>query len=499
MNDRPNIIFLISDQLRHDMLPTGGNSACIAPNIERLAETGTYFENCYATNPVCLPSRTSMITGKYCHEHHCQINQQVMARDEVCFPALLRDSGYFTAAIGKLHLWEQWVRPCKADVGFNLRNTIEGKYSLNSRVEESRLYFDYLADRGLELPHRFPKVDGDYERKLHARVSEYEDRDYIDTFLTTRAIRVIEDAFRGPFMLQLGLCSPHEFYDPPAEYLAMYDGVEIPGPVFSARSVARKSPSFRKFQREVTEKCSLPTDEWDDAAIERIKTMRRHYLATVTCVDRQVGRLIDALKKKGIYENTAIVFVADHGEFTGDHGAVDKNLFMYECNLHVPLIVHAPFLGTGGTRVGGLVQNLDVFSTVLEMAGVDVPANVSSRSLVPMLNDAGARGRTAVFAETFGRIMVRKGDFKLIRDAEYAELYDLARDPMEQENLAVGADGRKTARPEILRIVSELENEIVEWFVRTEAAGAVKNDRWREYVPGEYARISAGGGDFART
>jgi len=357
-----------------------------------------------------------------------------------------------------------------------LCNTVEGKFSLSSRVEESRLYFDYLRDRGLDLPYRFPHEDPAFYRKLATRVSEYADEDYVDTFLTTRAVRIIEDSGRCPFFMQLGLCSPHHFYDPPQEYLDLYDGVDIPDPVFDPQATAQRSPSFRRFQADVTDRHELPREDWDEATLERLRRLRRHYLATVTCVDRQVGRVVDALKAKGIYENTAILFVSDHGEFTGDHGCVDKHLFMYECNVHVPLVVHAPFLGHVQARADGLVQNLDLFATILALGGVDPPGDVAARSLLPMLAEPNHPGRDVVIAQSADRIMLRKGHHKLVRDAEFVELYDLAQDPWEQHNLAPDP----THRERVLAMTHEIVNLMVETETRCEDDIA---PGWRPYLP----------------
>lgn len=478
MPDRPNILFIFADQLRYDALGVSGHPVAITPNIDRLAREGTFFRQCYSTNPVCLPARASIITGKYCHDHHCHDNGQVLAADETCWPALLRDSGYLTSIVGKLHLWEQWRTPCHSavDHGFQYCQTVEGKNSFSSRVEESGWYYEYLRDQGLPLPAR-AAFDPECLHYLKARISEYDEADHIDGLITTRAIRQIVDGPRRdlPFCMQVGICSPHEFYDPPQGFFDMYEGVDLPDPVYDQAELAQKSPAFRDFQAKQREAHGLAPEGNSSADRERMDFMRRCYLANVTFVDHQVGRLVEALKTAGIYENTAIVLVSDHGEYTGDYGAIQKGMFLYELNVHVPLVIRAPGVGQVPGVSDSPVQNLDIFATMLDLAGLPLPAHSYSRSLLPALRDPAAIIRDAAFAETFDRKMVRQGDWKLIVDDSPlgVELYNLAEDPRERHNLArAAADPTAPTRdPEAMAVIVRLLRRLVQWHVETENSG----------------------------
>lgn len=487
---RPNIIFIFPDQLRHDWLGCYGHPAAITPNIDALAAAGTRFANCYSTNPVCLPARAGIITGKYCSQHHCHSNADLPAADEVCWPALLRDDGYCTALVGKLHLWEQYRQPCFSaiDHGFQYRQMLEGKASLANGVEESGWYFDYLRDRNLPMPHAWP-ADHECRRHGFARISEYPEADYIDGVIGARAARQILEGRRlavkknRPFCMQVGLCSPHEAYDPPREFFELYAGAAIPDPLFAPSHNQTKSPSFQSFVAGCAKRLGFPLDGYATEALERMRFMRRCYLATISCVDRQVGRIVQALKEAGLYENTAIIFTSDHGEFIGERGGIQKGLFLYEDNLHVPLILHAPFLGTRPGVVEGLVQNSDIFATVLELAGAACPPNSLSRSLVPLLREPQTTVHDAVFAEAADRKMIRQGAYKLIieKDPAGTELYDLQTDPGETVNLARDSHDptRVTSDPEALAVMNSLLRRMMLWQAecakRFVASGAKKH------------------------
>lgn len=467
---QPNIVFILVDQLRHDMLSCYGHSCAITPNIDKLAENGVLFENFYATNPICLPSRASMLTGKYVHDHHCHHNVDLMNRDEICFPALLRDNGYNTAVIGKLHAWEQWNAHCPVDHGFQYQSMTEGKHSIHSRVEESGMYYDYLKEHNLPLPFSYDSTE-QINEMLWSRISEYSPDDHIDGLITNRAIRFIDqhqNKLRSrPFMMQVGMCSPHEFYDPPQEYYDLYEGIDIPEPVYDPDSVAQKSTMFREAVDKKLTDFKLPKTVWDKKTIEKVKDMRRHYLATITFIDAQVGKIVDALKRNGSYDNTVIVFASDHGEYQGDHGMIIKGHFLYEANVHVPLIISAPKMIRQNVRIKDLVQNVDLFATFLELAKVPKPESSYSKSLLPLTKDADASGRDSVIAEMYDRRMVRKGKYKLLyySNEKYLELYDIETDPLEQNNLIYEKNQDKHSYD---AIVQELMLELIDFFIETE-------------------------------
>ncbi len=473
MRVRPNIIFIMPDQLRHDMLGCYGHPCAITPNIDQLAQNGIRFQNCYSTNPVCLPARASIITGKYCNQHHCHSNSNSPSSDEICWPALLRDNGYYTALVGKLHLWEQYRDPCFSaiDHGFQYKQMTEGKASVNNGVEESGWYFDYLLDRDLPIERQ---QTADDLRLGRSWISQYDEYDHIDGLIGARAVRQIinnrklSKKLQKPFCMQVGFCSPHEQYDPPKRFFDMYDRMEIPDPVFDPLQNLSKSPAFQAYVKACADRTGFAYDEGYDAeSIERINFMRRCYLATVTFVDHQVGLIVKALKDAGIYENTVIIFTSDHGEFIGERGGIQKEFFLYEDNLHVPLIISAPFLDLKASAPAGLVQNIDIFGTILDIAGINPPEDMMSQSLLPIMHAPSRELRDAVFAETLDRKMVIQNGYKLImeKDPLGTELYDLKNDPGETINLARNTDNplEMTSDPDKLVLINQLLQKIIVW------------------------------------
>jgi len=430
---RPNIIIFFTDHLRADQVGCYGNKSAITPAIDKLAEEGVIFKNCFSQNPICIPSRSSILTGKYPHNIGVYTNDYCINKEEICLPAILREYGYNTAVIGKLHLYEEKVHRFNADDGFNYRCILEGKSNIYTHGKPSYPYLDFLKRENCPLPS-WSKI-GNFFENLGCVISPYDEEHYVEGFIAEEAIKFLKES-SSPFFLWIGFCSPHHPYDPPESCLQLYKNVEIPTPVYSPEEIRGKPSFFRAFQKDRLDRCKLPY-KWEKEEIERILNIKRYYLATVTAVDRQIKKILHYLEETSNLDPTIIIFMSDHGDFLGDHGVIFKGAFLYDCMIHVPLIISSKLLKNKGIIIEEMVENIDIFSTILEFAEIPFSQKIYSKSLVPVM-EGKKKEREYVFSEVLGSKMVRSLQWKLIHHSHTgeSELYNLKEDPYELENLS---------------------------------------------------------------
>jgi len=235
---RPNILFIMTDEQRGDCLGCHGNPVVRTPHIDAIAKRGVVFGRGYCQNPMCMPSRMSIMTGRYCSEHGCNINCVGIPEHEqrYTFMQLLSDAGYYTAAIGKMHMMPKW-----GPFGFRYLDLVEGQADRNNQ------YTDYLRAKGLEGKQREPKDEGlPFGIYTHALPAE----ENIDAFVGRRAARWL-DEWEGeePFMLWVSFSNPHFPFDPPEPYDTMYDPDEVPLPVWEDGELESK-PAQKRFLEE---------------------------------------------------------------------------------------------------------------------------------------------------------------------------------------------------------------------------------------------------------
>ncbi len=462
--ERPNIVFIFTDDhAPHAIGAYGGwlKSVDPTPNIDRLAERGMLFRNCFCTNSICAPSRAVILTGKHSHLNGMRQNGDRFDGDQVTFPKLLQRAGYQTALIGKWHLESD-------PQGFDHWQILPGQGAYYNP--------DFITPRGR---HR---IEG-----------------HCTDITTNLALDWLRNQRRPdqPFLLMCQYKAPHRTWMPATQHLTLYDDRDIPEPATLFDQWLDNASPARHQEMEIARHLHLvydlfvtPLGEWDpnagssldksgyknlqrmnptqraawDAAYEpkndafrqanltgkdlvRWKYQRyiKDYLRCVRGVDDSVGRMMEYLRAAGLADNTIVIYSSDQGFFLGDHGWYDKR-WMYDESLRMPLIVRWPGVTKPGSVCAELVQNLDFASTLLAAAGVPAPDDLQGESLVPLLKgQRPADWRDAIYyhyyeypsvhmvARHYG---IRTAHYKLIRFYQFDEweFYDLDKDPDELHN-----------------------------------------------------------------
>jgi arylsulfatase A-like enzyme len=428
--DSPNILFLLTDDQRWDALGCMGNSIIRTPHIDRMAARGTIFQNAFVTTSICAVSRASILSGQYERRH--QIGDFATPFSEEAFkqtyPALLRKQGYRTGFIGK--------------------------YGVGNVMPKEE--FDFWA--GFPGQGRF--FEGENSKHLTARMGD----DALEFLAGSKG--------KEPFCLSISFKAPHAQDGAPREFPpdpqdeTLYSGIVMP----MARTATEERFGLEpEFVRE-----SEGRRRWARrfADAEMHQNTVRDYYRLITGVDREVGRILEALEQMGTASNTIVIFSSDNGFFLGERGLAGKWL-MHEESIRVPLIIYDPRLGNG-TRAGSVdatALNIDLAPTMLDYAAVEIPQGMQGRSLRPWVEGREvADWREDWFYEHhFGPHIIPRSEgvrtdrWKYIRyidaDPMVEELYDLKSDPMEENNLA-GISEHEEKMERMRRRWAELREEL---------------------------------------
>jgi uncharacterized sulfatase len=420
-SDRLNVLFIAVDDLNTD-LGCYGHPFVQSPHIDRLAARGTRFDRAYCQFPLCSPSRSSMLTGlrpDTTRVFDLRYHFRTHLPDIVTLPQLFKNHGWFVARIGKLYhygnpgqigtsglddpqSWDQVVNPRGRD------------------KDDEELVTNYTPKRGLGSSLSFMAAAGDDEEET-------------DGLVVDEAIHLLRRHRHEPFFIAAGLYRPHCPYVAPAEYFDRY-------PIEQVRMPQEPADDLD----DVPEAALLSTRPrpWFGASRQEAREAKRAYYATVTFVDAQVGRLLDALDELGLTDRTVVVFWSDHGYLLGEHGLWMKQS-LFEESARIPLIVAAPGQRTQGVKCGRTVEAVDIYPTLAELAGLEPPANLAGRSLRPLLDDPQAPWDKPAFTQVWrGRFSGYSVRTERWRYNEWddgrrgVELYDHDRDPHEYHNLA---------------------------------------------------------------
>ncbi|NQY07893.1 MAG: sulfatase [Flavobacteriales bacterium] len=473
----PNILFIPIDDLRPE-LGCYGNTLIKTPNIDKLAAQGVTFNRTYCQQAVCNPSRSSLLTGLRPDTIKVwDLDQEFRNTlpNVVTLPQFFKNSGYTSIGIGKTYhnsgtdslSWTKKV--LLKQFPFDPDAVYAGEENLaiqNKKIEKMR------ADG--ESPDEF----GHYYTKAHSTESaDVSDEAYFDGAQTTKAIEILKDlkADNKPFFLSVGYYRPHLPFNAPKKYWDMYDRDSIP--LAENQYIPEGSPAYavhgdRELRRYTgSEDLPLPSEKpWDEA---RQKEMKHGYYASVSYIDAQVGRLVDELERLGLAENTIIVLWGDHGWKLGNHNSWGK-MSNYEIDTRVPLIISGNNVKSKGAMSNALTEFVDIYPTLCEMTGFEVPKYLQGTSLAPLLENPDKAWKTAAYSQyLLGRFIPEAEDIErmgyTIRTDQYRyvewylwnkeeqvrgeligkELFDHFIDPQENKNLAM-----ETAHVETVELLS---------------------------------------------
>ncbi|MEO3927616.1 sulfatase-like hydrolase/transferase [Micromonosporaceae bacterium B7E4] len=438
----PNVLVIQADQFRADCLGAAGNPDVRTPHLDRLAGDGVRYRNAYCPFPVCTPSRYSLLSGLHVRQHAGWTNRCTLAPGIDTFPRALRRAGYRTAAVGKMHF-----TPTYLDVGYDQLDLAEqdgpGRYDDDYHRELAAAGLapvTDLVDQEQEFRATAPRS---YWETYGSGRSDLPEEWHSTTWIGERARKVVAGwSGDGGDLLHVSFIKPHHPFDPPAGWDAMYDP-----------AVLTTLPGWTDEIPPADERYRLRYFDFEPLTLPLLRRVMAHYYATISHLDHQVGLLLDTLRQRGLYDDTLIIFTADHGEYLGFHHLLLKDGPMYDPVVKVPLLVKLPGCRRAGETADGLVSLIDVAPTVLATCGVSPATPLPGQDLTDP-----AAGHDCVFAEDRRQEaagMARAGRYKLLwSDAAGEALFDLATDPHELTNLVddpVHADALRRLRDAVAR------------------------------------------------
>jgi arylsulfatase A-like enzyme len=415
---RPNIVFILSDDHRWDMLACAGHPWLRTPHLDALAAGGARFRNAFVTTSLCSPSRATILTGLYAHAHGVVDNFQKLPPNLPTFPKILHETGYRTAFIGKWHMGDP---------------NLERKEPDDSDMPQPG--FDHWISFRGQGEYRNPLLNFNGERR---RVTGY-----ITDLLTAEALRWLGAQKDQPFCLYLSHKAVHADFEPAERHRAMYSSETAPRP--ATAEVEAGKPEWLLRKRKVSRHglANLYAGQYT------LDTLYRDYARTLMAVDDSVGAILEQLRSQGVLDNTLVVHMGDNGFLFGEQGLVDKRV-MYEPSIRVPLLAHWPAAVRAGTVVDEMAANIDIAPTLATAAGVRAPASMHGRSLLPLLRGQATNWREELLYEYFWDYEAAHTPSILgLRTPQYSfieyqgiwdvnELYDLRRDPEQATNLLAG-------------------------------------------------------------
>ncbi len=462
MADRPNIVFIFSDQQRQDTLACYGADWMNVPNLNALADESFVFENAYVAQAVCTPARATIMTGLYPHAAGPIVNQIHLPEDTPVIAEMI-SSDYIKGYMGKWHLGNDLV----AQHGFDVWKSTEDGHRF-AKPEQRFLtssYNQYLVEQGYE-PDRLRNGVGMFSSDRHYELPE---EHQMASYLGDQAADFIEENKDRPFVLYVSTFEPHSPYHGP--FMDMYDPATLPvGPAFlqkpeTASLVNRVRANY--FLQFMLDGVDQTQDNYmmryaasrEDVSTELgWRTLRAHYMANITLVDRMVGKITSALERAGVADNTVVVFTSEHGDMMGDHGMLEKRSFFEEAS-RVPLLMRVPWLSREQTILEGSVGHADLVPTLLDLIGEEAPDTLQGKSLQPVLKGDSDLSENDVFVQWNGtseeivdrflgsaeinrmlalpwRSVITPDRWKLnLCAGDQCELYDLNNDPYEMNNL----------------------------------------------------------------
>jgi uncharacterized sulfatase len=417
-----NVLFIASDDL-NNALSCYGHPIVKTPNIDRIAKRGVRFDHSYCQFPLCSPSRTSLMTGMApdtTQVYDLRKHFREVLPDVVTLPQLFRKNGYFVARVGKIYHYG-----VPGDIGTNgLDDAPSWQERVNpagvDKTKEEPLLTNYTPTRGLGSAVSY-----------HASTAR--DEEHTDALVAQNVIRLMEEHRNEPFFLGAGFYRPHVPWIAPAKYFDMYPLSKIPVPRFD-ESELKIAPEWAYFTKPAN---------WGMTELQRREALRGYY-ASISFMDAQVGKLLDALDRLKLADNTTVVFWGDNGYHLGEHGQWMKQM-VFEPAARIPMLIGGAGVKARGAGCVRTVELLDLYPTLAEVCGLTgTPGNLQGRSLAPLLANASAPWDKPSVSQVHRNQKVRGYSIRTERyrysewndGAEGAELYDYELDPHEMKNLA---------------------------------------------------------------
>ncbi len=440
----PNLIVFLTDQQRADTLGAYGNDQIKTPHLDALAQRGLLFENFYVANPICSPSRASLLTGLYPHRHGTWKNNIPLNLEVPILVEMLDKGAYSSAYYGKWHLGNE-IFGQRGFTDFDSTEIYQKGWSPDKDHAKRSGYYHFLLEHDIH-----PDTPFGHSRDLANRLPKELSK---PVYLAQKGIEFLDAHRQEPFVLFLSFLAPHAVADhhqgPPFNnvYEDLYDpeDMQIPATFFEDMD-----PTVSYAKRVA--RLGLIRGEFPIAypqTIQEFKQIKSRYWGLVTLVDEMVGRVLEHLEKLGLEKNTIVVFTSEHGEMLGDHRLMSKAV-SYEESVKVPFVMTVPGV-SGPRRISKPVSQVDVVPTLLELMGQSRPLNLQGASWAPFLqNGKKLPDRDVIifndepgFAQAWNknhishrRTLVTPEGWKLsVSDTGEGELYHLGRDPKERRNL----------------------------------------------------------------
>jgi arylsulfatase A-like enzyme len=383
----PNILFIWTDQHRYDAFGAAGNVNIKTPNIDRLADSGIRFTNAHCPSPICGPGRAACFTGMYPPGCGAVLNWISLKSGTLLMTDHLYQSGYYNALVGKLHL-----SPAADRHGFDWKRLCDSPHGVYSWDEI--IYNDYLRFLERECypehPEQAERAGGESER-VNAQDPRFwlgwswaDDAHHMTTWTGNESVAFLENwQGKQPFFLNVSFFGPHHPYATSEPWDSMYDPQALPLPDTWRRE--KTGPVFDRTKK----KMQTTMRQWDETLWRDIQAK---YYGNISQIDREVGRILDTLKARGLWENTLIVFTADHGDHMGDFGLLGKG-DMYDSSVKIPFIVKPPGDDRRAETRNQVVNSIDLFGTFLDAAGNShwrEDEQVEAKSMLPLLDGPAA-------------------------------------------------------------------------------------------------------------
>ena len=437
-----NVILILTDDHRYDYMGFTGKVPWLnTPNLDGLAAEGAYFKNAFVTTSLCSPSRASILTGLYSHQHTIVDNHAPNPGNLTFFPEYLQKEGYQTAFFGKWHMGDEDDKPRP---GFDHWESFKGQ----------GVYYNPILN-----------INGE-------RVT-YQDSTYITDLLTEHAVDWLKKRDKErPFFMYLSHKAVHAAFKPAQRHKGMYKGKKIDLPATYDQTKTGEYRALKWPQWVADQRVSWHGVDYMYHSNGDLQDLVIDYCETLMGVDDSVGAVMDILKQEGLDESTLVIYMGDNGFSWGEHGLIDKRHF-YEESVKVPFLARCPELFKGGIEIDQMVQNIDIAPTVLESAGIEQPDSLPGISFIPMLSKSPSDNpREEIFYEYYWEydfpmtptvFGMRTDRYKYIKYHgiwDRNELYDIQKDPEEMYNLI--------GEPDLQNVAKSMSEKLYDWLEETQ-------------------------------